>query len=87
MRRTIINKSVIRPHLITQTQVVPRLTVQNVVQPKITEQNIVKESFQQNYQTEAPITQKASQRHPPHRALPLIHPLLCCLLTADVMGV
>ena len=61
IRRTIINKSVVRPHLVTQTQIVPRLTVQDVKQPRIIEENTVKEDFQQNYQTEQPVTQKASR--------------------------
>ena len=60
IRRSVISKSVIRPHLITQTRIVPRLTEQTVLQPKITEQTIVKEEFNQDYQTQQPVTQKAT---------------------------
>lgn len=60
IQRTIINRSFIRPHLITRTQIVPELHQQDVIQPKVIEQETIREKFNQNYQTEAPITQKAT---------------------------
>lgn len=44
----------------TQTHIVPELHQQDVIQPKIIEQKTTRETFNQDYQTEAPVTQKAT---------------------------
>ena len=44
----------------TQTQIIPELHSQDVIQPKVIEQKTTREAFNQDYQTEAPITNKAT---------------------------